>query len=144
VTLWRISQHADLSGMGGLYASGRWHSRGQPVVYLSDHPASCLLEMIVQGASLGALPVTYQWLRIDTAEAPVADVGALPNRWREDSGATRALGDAWLRGGTTALLRVPSVIVPESSNYLLNPARPDAGRCQISSAVRFPLDPRLR
>ena len=69
VTLWRISQHADLSGVGGLYARGRWHSRGQPVVYLADHPASCLLEMLVQGARLDALPAAYQWLRVDAPDA---------------------------------------------------------------------------
>jgi RES domain-containing protein len=85
----------------------------------------------------------------------IADAGTLPDSkavgaCRDQGtvtssiGATRALGDAWLRGGTTALLRVPSVIVPESFNYLLSPARADAGRCQISSALRFPLDPRLR
>lgn len=144
MTLWRISQHADLSGVGGLYAGGRWHSRGQRVVYLADHPASCLLEMLVQGARLGAVPETYQWLRIDSADVPIADVSGLPYRWRDESGATRAVGDAWLRSAATALLRVPSVIVPESSNYLLNPAHSDAARCQLSSAIRFPLDPRLR
>ena len=141
---WRISQHADLSGAGGLYASGRWHSRGQPVVYLADHPASCLLEMLVQGASLAALPEAYQWLRVDTADLAVADVGSLPYQWRDDIATTRALGDAWLRSRATGLLRVPSVMAPESWNYLLNPAHPAAGRCQITAVVDFPLDPRLR
>lgn len=144
MTLWRISQHADLSGVGGLYAGGRWHSRGQAVVYLADHPASCLLEMLVQGARLDAFPVAYQCLRVDAVDVPIADVSGLPYRWRDEIRATRALGDAWLRSAATALLRVPSVIVPESSSYLLNPAHPDAARCQISSVIRFPLDPRLR
>ncbi len=144
MTVWRISQHADLSGMGGVYASGRWHSRGRPVVYLADHPASCLLEMLVQGARLAALPVAYQWLQIETAEASIGEAGALPDDWRDDIGATRSLGDTWLRQRSTPLLRVPSVIVPAAWNYLLNPAHPDAGRCQIASTVRFPLDPRLR
>jgi len=143
VTLWRISQHADLSGVGGQYASGRWHTRGQPVVYLADHPASCLLEMLVQGARLDALPEAYQWLRVDAPDARVTEVDDLPYQWRDDLAATRRLGDAWLRSRPTALLRVPSVIVPASSNYLLNPAHPDAGRCQVTSVVRFPLDPRL-
>jgi RES domain-containing protein len=143
VTLWRISQHADLSGAGGLYASGRWHTRGQPVVYLADHPASCLLEMLVQGARLDDLPEAYQWLHVDAPDAGVAEVEGLPYQWRDDPAATRRHGDAWLRARATVLLRVPSVIVPASSNYLLNPAHPDAWRCQVTSIVRFPLDPRL-
>lgn len=130
--------------MGGLSASGRWHRRGRPVVYLADHPASCLLEMLVQGARVGALPVTYQWLRVDTADVPIAHASALSYQWRDDVGATRELGDAWLRSGSTGLLRVPSVIAPDSWNYLLNPVHPDARRCQITTAVRFPIDPRLR
>jgi len=45
--LWRISDHANLSGDGGIFFSARWHSRGKRIVYLADHPASALLEVIV-------------------------------------------------------------------------------------------------
>ena len=45
--LWRISNYADLSGIGGLKAAGRWHSQGRRIVYLADHPSSALLEMLV-------------------------------------------------------------------------------------------------
>lgn len=113
------------------------------MVYLADHPASCLLEMLVQGARLDALPPAYQWLEVDADEVPIADVPDLPHEWRADTAATRKLGDAWLRGKQTALLRVPSVIVPAASNYLLNPGHPHAARCGIATVVRFPLDPRL-
>ena len=57
--LWRISNHASLTGEGGLYASGRWHTRGQRVVYLADHPASALLEVMVH-------------LEIDAEDLPLA------------------------------------------------------------------------
>ena len=45
--LWRISNYADLSGIGGLRAAGRWHSQGRRIVYLADHESSALLEMLV-------------------------------------------------------------------------------------------------
>lgn len=144
MTLWRISQHVDLSGIGGLRAGGRWHTRGRPVVYLADHPASCLLEMLVQGAALGAMPAAYQWLSVEAPSGSVADLDVLPYAWRDDLAATRGLGDAWLRGTATALLRVPSVIAPASFNYLLNPAHPLASQCRVADVVRFSLDPRLR
>ena len=47
MTLWRISNHADLNGLGGLHASGRWHSQGREVVYLAESPAGALLEALV-------------------------------------------------------------------------------------------------
>ena len=67
----------------------------------------------------------------------------LPKDWRAQVALTRARGDEWLRAGTTALLRVPSVIVPDAVNYLLNPTHIEAGRISIASALRAPFDPRL-
>lgn len=61
--LWRISNYADLTGTGGLRASGRWHSRGRRIVYLADHPSSALLEMLVD-MDREFLPATYQMLRV--------------------------------------------------------------------------------
>ncbi|MCC6161969.1 MAG: RES family NAD+ phosphorylase [Acidobacteria bacterium] len=144
MTLWRISRHADLSGIGGVYAGGRWHTRGQRVVYLADHPASCLLEMLVQAGRVEDLPPSYQWLRVDGPDDVVADVGNLPSVWREDVAATRARGDAWLASKESALLRVPSVLAPEASNYLLNPTHPDTPRFAIERSVDFPLDERFQ
>ncbi len=67
--LWRISEFTTLSGEGGLLASGRWHSRGRPVVYLSDHPASALLETIVRlQVDPDNLPDTYKILSIETPD----------------------------------------------------------------------------
>ena len=143
--LWRISNHADLSGEGGLRASGRWHSKGRRVVYLADHPASALIEIMVHlEIDAQDLPSHYQLLGIDVPdETPIARADALPETWREQTALTREHGDAWLRGGATVLLRVPSSIVPEASNYLLNPAHADAARISIASAVRAAFDPRL-
>ncbi|AVT78400.1 hypothetical protein RPPS3_43380 [Rhodopseudomonas palustris] len=56
--LWRISNYADLTGTGGLRASGRWHSRGRRIVYLADHPSSAVLEMLVH-MDREFLPATY-------------------------------------------------------------------------------------
>ncbi len=145
--LWRISNHASLSGDGGLYASGRWHLRGRRVVYLADHPASALVEVMVHlEIDPEDLPIHYQLLGIevpdDVAVTALAE-SELPDGWRQQIAVTRARGDEWLRAGATALLRLPSAIVPESANYLLNPAHADAARISIASALRAPFDPRL-
>jgi RES domain-containing protein len=145
--LWRISKHANLSGEGGLYASGRWHTRGQRAVYLADHPASALLEVMVHlEIDAEDLPSHYQLLGVDVPnDLPITrlDENELPAKWREQIAVTRARGDAWLREAPAPLLRVPSVLVPDARNYLLNPAHADAARISIASTTRAAFDPRL-
>lgn len=145
--LWRISNHANLSSDGGLYASGRWHTRGRRIVYLADHPAAALLEVMVHLEIDGEdLPVNYQLLGVevpDDLRAAALNEGDLPDDWRQHLSHTQALGDHWLREAPAALLRVPSAIVPDASNYLLNPAHADASRIGIASATRAAFDPRL-
>lgn len=143
--LWRISNHASLSGDGGLYVSGRWHTRGGRVVYLADHPASALLEVMVHlEIDAEDLPSHYQLLGVEVPDDLRIDaIGNLPDDWREQTALTRAQGDAWIGHVTSALLRVPSAIVPEGANYLLNPAHADAARISIATALRAAFDPRL-
>src|SRR6185503_6169141 len=112
--LWRISNHANLGGSGGLYASGRWHTRGRRVVYLADHPASALVEVMAHlEIDAEDLPTHYQLLGVDVPEdVAIATLEALPPVWREQMPLTRTLGDDWLRRGERELLSVPSAIVP--------------------------------
>lgn len=143
----RISNHASLSGDGGLYASGRWHSRGRRVTYLADHPASALVEVMVHlEIDAEDLPTHYQLLSVEVPDGLAIiriDEADLPAGWRDRTELTRARGDDWLRGAETALLRVPSAIVPQAANYLLNPAHPDAARMSLEATLRAAFDPRL-
>jgi RES domain-containing protein len=145
--LWRISNHADLSGEGGLRASGRWHSKGRGVVYLADHPASALIEVLAHlEIDVEDFPADYQLLAVDAPDdiaVTALDAASLPTDWRAQTLLTRTRGDDWLRANGSALLRVPSAIVPAASNYLLNPAHPDAQRLVIAETVRAAFDPRL-
>jgi RES domain-containing protein len=145
--LWRISNHATLDGRGGLLASARWHSKGRPVVYLATSPAVAVLEALVHlELNIADLPESYRLLK---AEAPdglrrlriAAD--SLPKGWEMDENVSRARGDEWLAEGTSAILEVPSAIVPETVNVLLNPRHRDAGRVAILWHKQFPYDRRL-
>src|SRR5215475_6287135 len=94
--LWRNSNYADLSGIGGLRASGRWHSQGRRIVYLADHPSSALLEMQVH-MDRDLVPATYQLLRIAVArDVAVEMVADLPSDWRLQTMVTREIGDQWI------------------------------------------------
>jgi RES domain-containing protein len=142
---WRISNYLDLSGIGGVKASGRWHTRGRPVVYLADHPASAFLEMLVR-LDDDLIPATYTLLRVVVSEdLPMTAVALrdLPPDWRDKPATTRQVGDRWLDQSSTATLRVPSAIVPVGQNLLLNPAHPAAGTVRVVEVIKAPFDPRL-
>ncbi|MEX3952716.1 RES family NAD+ phosphorylase [Paraburkholderia sp. EG287B] len=146
---WRISNYADLRGIGGLRASGRWHYRGQPVVYLAENPALALLETMVhhEFGSPQALPDNYQLLRVEIAEgAAIAELTAnvIPDDWRQNADWTQAAGSEWLAAGQELLLKVPSAILPHSYNYLFNPAHPGAGSAIVAEVLKVPYDPRIR
>jgi len=148
--LWRVSNHADLSGEGGRRVQGRWHERGQPVVYLSEHAALAVLERLVHlGVDPEDLPSHYQLLTIDVPDDVAVEnlaepeVAARVADWRYAPDETRKLTHAWFRDRRTALLRVPSVIVPDAFIYLLNPRHLETARIAIIARQRVEFDVRL-
>jgi RES domain-containing protein len=147
--LWRISNHADLSGLGGERLSARWHTAapGKRIVYLAEHPALALIENLASLRGDPAFfPDHFQLLKISSRTSPQPDE-LTPRQLRsigpQDQDMTRAIGDAWLTARTSALLRVPSIPSPESWNYLLNPLHPDASRLKLDWARPITYDKRL-
>lgn len=149
-TAWRIvkKRHADsaFDGAGARRYGGRWNSPGTRVVYVSDTRALCLLEVL---AGLGSvkpvqsyvlIPVTFE----DSLVLPVEPTH-LPPEWRRSPPppSTQRIGDHWADNLISAILRVPSAIVPEEFNYLLNPVHPDVRRIEIGSPQDFTVDSRL-
>lgn len=147
MVLWRISNHSTLNGKGGLVSSARWHTQGRRIVYLAQTPAGALIEAIVHLELIEELlPDDYQLLKVqvpDTISRNRIDPSSLPANWPDDLKITRGAGDLWLEQASSALLEVPSVIVPETANWLLNPEHADAPRCTIEWGRRFAYDRRL-
>lgn len=146
--LWRISNHATLDGRGGLFGSARWHTEGRPIVYLAESPAGALVEALVHlELKAGRLPKFYRLLKcIAPDDLPIKTINKddLPDaRWTDNQIATRTLGDEWLAAKSAALLQVPSAILPETFNRLLNPEHADAARIQIAWHAEYPWDARL-
>jgi RES domain-containing protein len=136
---WRICRrpYADLSGEGALRLGGRWNTPGRAAVYAAETAALAVLEVRVHlDLDWTLLPDDYVLVAIDLDALSIERVEALPDD-------TSAFGDAWLASGRSAILNVPSVIVPESRNLLLNPAHPEAGRAAIASIRPFAFDGRL-
>lgn len=145
-TLWRISNYADLEGVGGEKFASRWASMGRRIVYLAESPASALLEVLVHlELEPDEIPTHFQLLEIQSADdIQVRDLMPLADaNWREQIGNTRKIGDQWLTSLETPLARVPSAIVPRTWNLLLNPIHPDAKNAHVVSAVRERFDVRL-
>jgi RES domain-containing protein len=147
--LWRISNHCDLQGMGGEKSAGRWHTagRGKRIVYLSDHPALALIEVLANlKGNPEFFPDTYQLMKITVADQLASDaleLNRLSGNWRDDADQTKAIGDSWLAAADSALLAVPSVPSPESVNYLFNPLHPDAQGMEIEWCKRIKYERRL-
>jgi RES domain-containing protein len=146
ITVYRLTKTTRaaeaFSGEGARLYGGRWNSPGLAAVYLSQSRSLALLEVLVHvDASLPLPSFSFCSLEL-TAE----DVAVLPTRAferRDDHAHTRSLGDAWLKSLRSVALAVPSVIVSEEMNYLLNPAHPRFNDLRPSAARPFHLDGRL-
>jgi RES domain-containing protein len=145
---WRIDKpgRKAFSGEGARRYGGRWNSPGVAVVYLSAHLSLAALEIIVHtrpltpGGKYSAWQVT--WEDAQTERLPEK---LLPQNWRESppGPASMMIGDEWAKAQRSLVLAIPSAIVSEEENYLLNPAHPDFARLRIPKPVDFFFDPRL-
>ncbi len=140
----------DLTGKGAEMSGGRWNRKGVPVVYTASSVALAALETIVH-TDTGAWPLNRYVLEIDIPDglwdaAEDIHLGALPAVWDAQPAPKETLdfGDAWLASRRSALLIVPSVIVPQEANILINPRHPDAGEIQIIKTTKFIYDGRIR
>jgi RES domain-containing protein len=145
--LWRVSNYETLDGAGGLYVSGRWHSKGHPVAYCTLNSATALLETLVHmEIDSEDRPKRFQVLRIegpDSLTFEKVEVNSLSHDWAEDIGITQTIGDRWLNEGRSLLLQVPSILVPETWNVLVNPLHAEAKLLKIAVKYEHPFDARL-
>lgn len=150
--LWRIGVDAkeyfadDLKGLGAQKTGGRWNSAGRAVVYTSTTIALATLETVVH---LDGPPFNRYLIEIEVpddvfAAAETLDVTAHVG-WDAipESKTSIDAGDQWITGMTSALLRVPSAIVEEEFNVLINPGHADAARITARKVRKFLYDPRL-
>lgn len=148
LTSYRITKrrHVGIAfdGEGARIAGGRWNSPGTRVVYTAGTIALAALEMLVhldRAAPLAA----YVVFTCTFDDSLVADPGALPEEWSvlPTTADARRVGDVWSHGLASAILRVPSAVIAEEHNYLLNPLHRDFNKIDISEPRAFSFDPRL-
>lgn len=147
MVLWRVSNYETLNGVGGLYVSGRWHTKGHPIVYCTLNPATALLETLVRmGIDSEDRPERFQVLRIegpDSLSIEKIELTSLSPDWAEDVSITQTIGNGWLKEGRSLLLQVPSVLVPETCNVLVNTQHAEANLLKIAATYQHAFDARL-
>lgn len=143
--LWRISRFSDLTGRGGLEYSARWHTAGHAVVYFADSLAAAMLEMLVHlEVQEDEVPLGYFALQVRVPDEVIVDTLATSgDNWQIDIASTQKMGNTWLEGNTTALARVPSAVLQETANFLMNPLHPQAALFELHSKQALRFDPRL-
>jgi len=149
-TGWRLvkSKHAAqaFDGEGARLYGGRWNAPGTRMVYAAETAALAVLEMLVhlQKSSLLSSYVLFA-LHFEEASVVRLDRSRLPADWRAFPAPPelQRIGDAWARDRSSAVLAVPSAILPKESLYLLNPEHPGFDAIVIDPAEPFQLDRRL-
>ncbi len=150
IQAWRIV-HEDyldvaFNGEGARIAGGRWNSDGVRMVYTASTLSLALLEIIVHLEIkktlkyFKAIPITFDAKLVQTIP-----IDSLPFLWNASppSFTTKAIGDLWIKENGSAILGVPSVVVPNESNWLLNPQHPDFSKIILGKYIDLPVDPRV-
>lgn len=144
---WRLATtlHAPLTGEGAALRGGRWNSIGVSVVYASTHLSLALVELLVHLDALD-LPGNLVAIQIEFHDELLErlDADELPGVWRDDLRVTRGIGDEWIESERNVALAVPSAVVPQEANILLNPAHVRFAQVQVLGEAPFQVDPRLR
>ena len=151
VLAWRIVKNRYVEqafdGEGARVNGGCWNSPGYRAVYVSESRALATLEVLAGLGSETPL-VNYSLIGVRFEEDLVSEIDPpdLPEGWDNSppGPASQTVGDLWLAEQSSVVLRVPSVIVPAESNYVLNPTHPDFIKVTIDAPEELRIDPRLR
>jgi RES domain-containing protein len=149
-TAWRLTEATfattAFDGEGSQFSRGRWHSPGTRIVYTGSSRALAVLEVLAR--LHGRAPKTpYVLIPATFPDHAVTRLAPeiLPADWRAYPGpaALQTLGDAWIGNQASLVLQVPSAIIPEEPNFLINPRHPDAASLTIGAAEPFRFDLRF-
>jgi len=150
LTVWRIANHRHLktafTGEGARLYGGRWNSPGTPMIYMAQSQSLAILEMLVHLDSPELLKKYVLFgVEIDATLVTQVDRSSLPKNWKADPvpAAVQMVGSNWAASLGSLALSVPSALVPDEFNLLLNPLQSDFPKLKIRKPVAFQFDPRF-
>jgi len=124
---------------------GRWNSKGIPLLYTSEHISLAVLEMLVN-TQFKDYSISLDLLMIQipvTASLSEINIKKIKKDWIEDFGYTAFMGDEFIKDKQSLLLKVPSAVITEEHNYLINPLHADFKKIKILETRSFKTDERL-
>lgn len=135
----------DLSGTGAALYGGRWHSKGTYIVYTAASPSLALLESVVHISNIQAMD--YCMICLDIPESSIEEktITDLPPNWFVNPApdALQTIGDRFIQNNQYLALQLPSAIMPEENNYLLNPHHSLFKTIKVLYRRTVPIDERL-
>ena len=150
IRAWRIT-HAKFidsafDGEGAYLYGGRWNNPGHRIVYVSGCLALAVLELLVNGIQPYEID-QFVSISVDFPKkmVQVLEIKKLPPHWLESPvpDETKTIGDTWLEANMSAVLQIPSAVIPDESNFLINPLHSDFKELKTGPARPFSFDRRL-
>jgi len=135
----------DLSGFGARLYGGRWNSIGRNALYLASSRSLAVLESLAHIVSTN-VPDNIVLLTIEVPDDYITvDIASLPGNWKEfpEPNILQQIGNSFLQRNENLLLKVPSVLVPDEFNYIMNPFNSNASKVRVISSSPFVFDDRL-
>ena len=149
---WRLcaSKYADeiLSGEGARQHGGRWNSPGVPVIYAGENLSLCALETLVHITHTIILNGDFKCIQLDIPDDLVHTITEqnLPANWYDKTPLedTQKIGDKWIKFNTFLAMKVPSAVVLQENNIVINPLHPDFKEIKkVGTLQGFRFDPRV-
>jgi RES domain-containing protein len=149
IVVWRLltARFAEtaFSGEGARLYGGRWNRKGVAMVYTAGSQSLAMLELLVQDEPLRARYVMIPASVPKNLKIERVVPEQLPANWRDPAAREQlqTVGTDWIRRGSSAILAVPSSVIPAETNYLLNPHHPSFAKIEIGQGQAFVTDLRL-
>jgi RES domain-containing protein len=135
----------DISGTGAKLYGSRWNQAGYPMLYAAEHISLAALEMLVH-INFDEVPPSFYLLLIkvpDATSVTELKYDKLKESWEDDTAYTSWIGSEFIKGKASLCMKVPSAVIAEEHNYLLNPLHTDFKKIHIAEARPFNFDKRL-
>ena len=135
----------DLSGAGAKLFGGRWNNIGTPALYTTENISLAVLELLVR-IDKNNIPLNHYLLKIDIPDSDIPVVipkNKLKDGWKDDIHLTQWMGSEFVNAGGSLILKVPSVVVDDEHNFVINPNHPNFKKLKLVSAKKIVFDNRL-
>lgn len=135
----------DISGMGAKIYGSRWNNIGVAMLYTAEHISLAVLETLVHLRDV-EIPTDYWLIKIqlpDDGKTSTIEPGKLKKRWQDDEGYTQFIGSEFIKNNESLILKVPSSIITEEHNFLINPLHKNFTKAKILDSKEFNFDHRL-